>query len=39
MEEIMFYNKGEALTFKDKVIKFLTITHTEKREETNIKKL
>ena len=39
MEEITFYNKGEALTFIDEIIKFLAIICTKRREETDIKRL
>jgi hypothetical protein len=39
MEEIIFSNRGEALTLKDKIIKFLAVISTKKREETDIKRL
>ena len=35
----MFYNRGEALTLRDKIIKFLAIISAKKREEINIKRL
>jgi hypothetical protein len=35
----MFYNRGEALALIDKIIKFLAIIRTKRREETNVKRL
>ena len=39
MEEITFYNGGEALALIDKIIKFLAIIYTKRREETNVERL
>jgi len=39
MEEIAFYNKGEALTLRDKIIKFLAVIRAKRREETDVKRL
>ena len=35
----MFYNRGEALALINKIIKFLAIIYTKRREETNVKRL
>jgi hypothetical protein len=35
----VFSDRGEALTLKDKIIKFLAVISTERREETDIKRL
>jgi hypothetical protein len=39
MEKITFYNRGEALTLRDKIIKFLAVIRAKRREETNVKRL
>jgi hypothetical protein len=39
MEEIAFCDGEEALTFIDKMVKFFTVIHAKRREETNIKRL
>ena len=32
MEEIMFYDEGKALTFINKIIKFLAVIYVERRK-------
>lgn len=39
MEEITFYDGGEALAFIDKIVKFLAVIRAKRREETNVKRL